>query len=91
MLEPWACPTFSVRRMFLDFATKLWDVLPPTGASCVVQLLDVALGLLALRGILRRRKLPSRAMTLLLMTSTTRNPNIACVLTTIVIVIVLSR
>lgn len=77
--------------MLLDFTTELGNVLPPAGASRVVQLLDVALGLLALRGMLHRRKLPSGAMTLRLMSSAAQEPHVAGVLTTIVLVIVLSR
>lgn len=53
--------TFSVRRMLLDFPAELRHVAPAAGASCLVQLLDVALGLLALRGVLRCCKLPTNA------------------------------
>jgi hypothetical protein len=45
-------PTFSVRRVLLDFAAELGNILPPAGTSGLVQLLDVALGLFVLRGIL---------------------------------------
>jgi hypothetical protein len=46
--------TFPVRRVLLDFAALLGDVLPPAGAACLVQCLQVALGLFALRGGLLR-------------------------------------
>jgi hypothetical protein len=42
--------TFSVRRVLLDFAAELRDILPPAGTPRLVQCLQIALGLFALRG-----------------------------------------
>lgn len=52
--------------MLLDLPAQLRNILPAAGASCIVQLLNVALSLLALNGILCCCKLPMHTMTLLL-------------------------
>jgi hypothetical protein len=57
--------TFSMRRVFLDFPAQLGHIFPTSRTSCLVQLLQVALGLLALRGVLYCCKLPMPNMTLL--------------------------
>jgi hypothetical protein len=57
--------TFSVRRVFLDFPAQLGHVFPTSRASRLIQLLQVALGFLALRGVLYCCKLPMPNMTLL--------------------------
>jgi hypothetical protein len=50
--------------MLLDFPAKLGNILPAAGASCFVQLLEIALALFALRVVLCRCKLSLHAMTL---------------------------
>ena len=56
-----------MRRMLLDLSAQLGHVLPTASTPRLVQLLDVALGLLAFRGVLCRCKLQDnmRDMTLL--------------------------
>lgn len=53
--------------MLLHLPAQLGHILPAAGAARLVQFLEVALGLRALRGVLRRCKLPAHmpAMTLL--------------------------
>lgn len=46
--------TATVRRMLLNLPAQLGNVFPAAGASCIVQLGDVARRLLALGGLLRK-------------------------------------
>jgi hypothetical protein len=55
-----ASRTFSVGRMLLDLPAQLGHLLPAPGASSLVQLLEVALGLVALGGLLCRGELRRR-------------------------------
>lgn len=62
-LRLWGRPgrlTLAVRCVLLNLAAQLGHVFPACCASGLVELVDVALGLFALRGVLCRCKLPER-------------------------------
>ena len=56
--ESRAVQTLTVRRVLLDFARQLRDIWPATGAPSLVQLCDIAHGLVAFVVVLVSGQLP---------------------------------